>query len=171
EATAVDPQLALRTLLAAGEAAFQAGDQEVPREINRLMAALPASDDSEGALMVRLYLSVNPMTWGEQPNRLREDMARIEGIDDPNLLGSAGGMAFGLGQYALARRLLTRAVERARKLGAAGTLAWILRTLAADELLRGRYIWAEAHASEGRNLAIETGQPNLACFHKALLGE
>jgi ATP/maltotriose-dependent transcriptional regulator MalT len=62
-------------------------------------------------------------------------------------------------------------VARARALGAAGTLAWALRALALDELFRGRYVWAEACAAEGHRLALETGQPNLACQHAAVLAE
>jgi DNA-binding CsgD family transcriptional regulator len=38
-------------------------------------------------------------------------------------------------------------------------------------LYRGRYAWAEASAAEGRALALETGQPNLAWQYAALLAE
>jgi DNA-binding CsgD family transcriptional regulator len=43
--------------------------------------------------------------------------------------------------------------------------------MAQDEITWGRYAWAEACAAEGRSLAVETRQPNLACEHQALLAE
>jgi DNA-binding NarL/FixJ family response regulator len=129
------------------------------------------SDRLGHSLLVRLYMSVNPITWGEEPTPLREDLGRIEELDDPDLLGRAGGMAFGLGAYAVAHRLRVKSVARARVLGAAGTLAWALRSLALDEVSRNRYVWAEACAAEGDRLALETGQPNLACQHRAILAE
>jgi DNA-binding CsgD family transcriptional regulator len=171
QAVEVDADLSFQMLSSAGEAAFQAGDPDAPREINRLMSRLPANDRPGHSVLVRLYQSVNPITWGEGPAPLREDFARIEELDDPDLLSRAGGMAFGLGEYALARRLRTKAVARARVLGAAGTLVWALRSLALDEVSRNRYVWAEACAAEGHRLALETGQPNLACQHEAILAE
>jgi ATP/maltotriose-dependent transcriptional regulator MalT len=53
--------------------------------------------------------------------------------------------------------------------GAAGILPWALVFLAIDELTRGRCAVAEAYASEGQRLALETGQPNIACQHLACL--
>ena len=171
EAMPVAPHLALRALGAAGEAAFQADDQAAGREISRLTASLPRAAEAGDAVLARLQLAVAPITWGEQPASVREDLARIEGLDDPELLSRAGGIAFGLGDYAVARRLQTRAVAQARAQGAAGILAWALRALAGDEIARSRYAWAEAAAAEGRQLALETGQVNLACQHLVLLAE
>jgi DNA-binding CsgD family transcriptional regulator len=62
-------------------------------------------------------------------------------------------------------------VARARARGAAGTLTWALLPLAMDEVVRSRYPWAEAYAAEGRGLALEAGQPNLALQHEAILAE
>src|SRR5262249_32296163 len=59
----------------------------------------------------------------------------------------------------------------ARALGAAGSLAGALWALALDDMSRSRYAWAEAGAAEGRALALETGQPNLALQHAAILAE
>jgi DNA-binding NarL/FixJ family response regulator len=171
EAGAVDPRLALRALGAAGEAAFQADDGAASREIGRLVAAVPATDDAGLALLARLQLAVNPLTWGQEPAGLRRDFDRIEAVDDPEVLSRAGGMAFGLGEYAVGRRLQTRAIALARARGAAGTLAWALRALVGDEIAHSRFAWAEAWAAEGRRLALETAQANLACQHQALLAE
>jgi DNA-binding NarL/FixJ family response regulator len=171
EAGPVDPQLALRALAAAGEAAFQADDAAASREIGRLVATLPATHDAGLALLARLQLAVTPLTWGDEPAGSHLDFDRIESLDDPELLSRAGGMAFGLGEYAVGRRLQTRAIALARAQGAAGTLAWALRALVGDEIARSRFAWAEAGAAEGRRLALETGQPNLACQHQVLLAE
>jgi DNA-binding CsgD family transcriptional regulator len=171
EVVPVAPHLALRVLGAAGEAAFQADDQAAAREIGRLTASLPESSDPGEAVLARLQLAVNPLTWGEEPSRMHQDLARVEELDDPELLSRAGGMAFGLGEYAIARRLRTKAVAQARTLGAASTLAWALRSLAGDEMARSRFVWAEAAAAEGRRLALETGQTNLACQHQVFLLE
>jgi DNA-binding CsgD family transcriptional regulator len=169
EAVEVDAPLALRALIAAGEAVFQAGDLEMRRQITSILARLPL-DETPPSLLAHLYLSVHPATWGERPERLA-DFARVAELDDPELLGRAGGMALGMGAYTVARELLTRSVARARALGAATALAWALGSLAQDEIRRDRFTWAEAFATEGHRLALETGQPNLACQHEAILVE
>lgn len=172
EAMGVDGDLACHLLIAASEAAFQAGELgSTALAINRLLAALPGDLSPENALLVRLFLSVNPAGWGGRPASAEDDFARTEELDDPDLLARAGNWAFGRGEYALAHRLRARSVARARELGAAGTLAWALRALALDELFHARYLWASASAAEGHRLARETGQPNLACQHQAVLAE
>jgi DNA-binding CsgD family transcriptional regulator len=171
DAGSSDPSLAVRMLISASEAAFEAGDPEAPRTIGVLMAGLPPPAEPVDALQMRLYLAVSPRQTGGVQERIDEDLRWTEGLDDPDVLFRVGGMAFGLGQHRIAHLLRSRAVERARALGAAGTLAWALRALAADEASRGRYAWAEACADEGLQLAIETGQPNLACRLRVALAE
>jgi DNA-binding CsgD family transcriptional regulator len=172
DAMDVDADLACQLLISASEAAFQAGELgSTAVVINRLLAALPEDLSPENALLVRLFLSVNPAGWGGRPASPDDDFARTEELDDPDLLARAGNWAFGRGAYALAHRLRARSVGRARAVGAAGTLAWALRALALDELFHARYLWASASAAEGYRLARETGQPNLACQHQAILAE
>ena len=55
--------------------------------------------------------------------------------------------------------------------GRRGTLAWALRSLVLDEIDYGRFAWACAYAAEGLQQALEAGQPNLACHHRAFLAE
>jgi DNA-binding CsgD family transcriptional regulator len=169
EAVTADPHLAVAMLAAAGECAFQSGDQEASQEVTGLMGKLPA--DGDHVVLAGLYRSVSPVTAGEVPRHATADLGELERMDDPDLLARAGGMAYGMGEFELARRLRRKAVSRARALGAAGSLAWALRSLTMDELSRDRYAWAEAYASEGLQLAAETGQPNLACQHTALLAQ
>jgi len=136
EAVKADPHLAVAMLTEAGECAFQAGDEGAALEIAALLAALPDSPsrwgDPRDALIAGLYRSVAPVPRGEAPLPSALDLEALEELDDPDLLARAGGMLYGLGQHALARRLRVRAVARARALGAAGTLAWAQR--AAGEL-------------------------------------
>jgi DNA-binding CsgD family transcriptional regulator len=171
EAVKTDPHLAVAMLAEAGECAFQAGDEGAALEIAALLAALPDGGDPRDALIAGLYRSVGPVPRGEAPEPTGPDLGALAELDDPDLLARAGGMLHGLGRLALARRMRIKAVARARALGAAGTLAWALRSLALDELDYGRFAWAGAYAAEGLQLAIEAGQPNLACQHRAFLAE
>ncbi len=171
DAVRADPGLALRMLNVAAEAAFLVGDPDAHRKVRALMASLPEIRDPGEALLVRLSLAISPVATGRKPGCLDADLTALTELDDPQLLERAGGMAFGLGRFALSRRLRRAAVARARARGAAGVLAWALRGLAFDELVRGRYPWAAACAEEGRRLAAETGQPNLACWHQAILAD
>jgi len=165
EAVKTDPHLAVAMLAQAGECAFQAGDEDAALEIAALLAVLPDSGDPRDALIAGLYRSVGPEPRGEGPEPAdpdlvaRHELRALTELDDPDLLARAGGMPYGLGQHALARRLRVKAVARARALGAAGTLTWALRSLALDEIDYGRFAWAGVYASEGLGLALEAGQP------------
>lgn len=169
EAAETDPRLSLRMLVVAAEAAFHTSDADATREIDRLMARLPAIGDARDDVLVRLFLSVAPISRGERPASLPGDIVRAERLDDPHLLVRAGGVAFAWGDGALARRLRAKGEARARTLGAAGTLAWALWYRANDEMFHGRYARAEALADEGYHLARETAQPNLGWQHRATL--
>jgi DNA-binding CsgD family transcriptional regulator/tetratricopeptide (TPR) repeat protein len=171
EAASLDPPLAARMLAVAGEAAFQAGDFGVFWKIGPVLARLPEVSDPGQRLLIRLLRAINPKANGEDPAQLREDLATAEQLEEPDVLIRVAGLAFGLGEYTTARRLWSKAAAGARASGAAGTLAGALRTLALDEMSRSRYAWAEASAAEGRALALETGQPNLALQHAAILAE
>ncbi len=106
---------------------------------------------------------------GQQAALPAEDWSRADALDDPELQLWAGGIAWGLGDYALGRRLRTKAVTRYRTLGAAGALASALDVVVTDEIFRGHYALAEAYAEEGRRLGLEAGRPNAACLHLASL--
>jgi len=171
EAASVDPPLAARMLAVAGEAAFESGNVDAVWRIGPLLARLPEISHPGQKLLIRLLGAINPKADGVDPQRLREDLASAEQLEELDVIIRVAGLAFGLGEYATARRLWARAVAGARASGAAGTLAAALRALALDEMSRNRYAWAEASAAEGRALALETGQPNLALQHAAILAE
>lgn len=169
EAATADPHLAVCILVTAGEAAFLAGDAQAMAETARMLEVLPQLTDPRDALLARMLREA--CTPGGTAAGPGGALDRLADLDDPDLLSRAAGLAFGRGRYALARRLRIKAVDRARGLGAAATLAGVLRSMAMDEIVRSRYAFAEAHASEGRSLAAETRQPNLACQHQAMLAE
>jgi DNA-binding CsgD family transcriptional regulator len=170
-AARTDPHRAVRLLLQAGEAAFDSGRSEAFREITEVYASLPPDLEPPDALLVRLHLAASP-AGASSPERLRDDLAQVEGLDDPDLLRQAGGLVgWGLNDGETARRLQHKAAALARARGAAGVLAMVLVDLTKDEVARGRYASAEAYAHEGRELALESGQPVVACEHEANLAE
>ncbi|WP_346113776.1 helix-turn-helix transcriptional regulator, partial [Nonomuraea maheshkhaliensis] len=93
----------------------------------------------------------------------------FEAITDPATLTLAGGVARQLGEHELGRRLYREAGRLARAGGSLGALAWNLEYQAADELARGRFGLAEAHAEEGCQFAADASQPNTACRNRGLL--
>jgi DNA-binding CsgD family transcriptional regulator len=171
EAGVVDPGRAGRMLMTASEAAFHAQASESWAEISRLAANLATRGGSGAGMLARLLaMTYRPVTGGPaQP--ADQQVEELETMDDPEMMVMAGGMAVAHGDHARGRRLRAKALARARMLGAAGVVAWALQYVALDDIARGQYASAEAHADEGRRLALETNQPNIACLHLALLAE
>lgn len=165
EAAAADPRRAVRIVHATGEAAFLSADDAAQAEVGRLSMGLPKAENPSQALLTRLMALARQARMGVRTSAADPALAQALELDDPELLARAGGMARGIGLQDLSQRLRVRAVARARTLGAAGTLAWALEGTVMDEILFGRYASAEAHAEEGRRLALETGQLNCACAH------
>jgi DNA-binding CsgD family transcriptional regulator len=171
EAVSIDPDRAVRILVTARQAAYHAMEIPAIAEIGQLVLRLPRSGDSDTALLIRLLASIGRVMNGEQAALRAEDLSRADALEDPELQLWAGGIAWGLGDYALGRRLRARAVTRYRTLGAAGPLASALDVLVTDEILQGHYALAEAYAEEGRRLALEAGRRNTACLHLASLAQ
>jgi DNA-binding CsgD family transcriptional regulator len=165
EAAATDPGRAVRIVHATGEAAFLSADDGALAEVHCLSLDLATAEDGSQALLGRFIALAGRAGMGVQTSVADPALGDAQELDDPELLARAGGMALGIGLRDLSRRLRARAVARARTLGAAGILAWALEGVVTDDILLGRYVSAEAHAEEGRRLALETGQPNCACAH------
>ncbi|MEV0381449.1 AAA family ATPase [Nonomuraea sp. NPDC050643] len=98
-----------------------------------------------------------------------DDRAQVEALSDPVTMTLAGAIARRLGDHELSRRLYRDAGRLARTTGSLGALAWNLEYQAVDEIARGRYGLAEAHAEEGCQFAEDAGQPNTACRNRGLL--
>jgi DNA-binding CsgD family transcriptional regulator len=166
---AADPGLATRVLAVAGEASFQAG--ESASSVGELLSALPETNDPGQRLLASGYRAIEPTATHHDLASFHDALSAADQPTDPDVLARVAGLAFAVGDFATARRLWTGVASRARALGAAGSLASALRPVALDETNRGRYAWAESLAAEGRALALETGQPNLAWQHASLLAE
>ena len=184
EAARLDRARAMPLLVAAADAAFQAGDWAALAGLGRIAARLEHDLDGDlaalPALILRMLAAATARSSAAQPEEAGRpggdaaggvggEFADAERLEDPVLLGLAGELAWGIGDDDLAYRLHRKAVARARTLGAAGTLAWALENLAIEELNRGRFAVAEGHALQGRQLALEADHPNGACRHQALL--
>jgi DNA-binding CsgD family transcriptional regulator len=167
---AADPRQTLRIVTLAREAAYTAVRPKVLDALAHCLARLPEFAEDTDRLLARLLRTFMGSTLDhEQASQVADALAHAERFDDPELLLTAGGMAWAVGHYALSARLRNKAVARARMTGAAGTLALTLEYLVPDELSRGRFASAEAFADEGHRLAVETGRRNSASLHQAFL--
>ncbi len=164
-----DRDQAVRLLMLLGEASFHANAADAWNQITGLAERLPLRGDDAEDVLLRVFRAACRVRAGVDPGLAPGDLDAVEQLTDPAKLAWAGGMAWGVGNRDLARRLHRKAVLRARTLGAAGTLAWAFEYLVADELARGRFATAEAYAEEGHRFAVETGQPNTACRHQGSL--
>ncbi|GAB2846519.1 helix-turn-helix transcriptional regulator [Lentzea nigeriaca] len=167
---ASDPHRTLQIVTLAREAAYTAVRPEVLDALASRLAQLPQFTDETDRLLARLLRAfIGTRMDHEQAVEVADLLAEAERFEDPELLLTAGGMAWAVGQYALSARLRQKAVARARAAGAAGTLALTLEYVVPDEISRGRFASAEAFADEGFRLAVETGRRNSASLHQAFL--
>lgn len=164
-----DRHRGVQLLLLLGEACIHANTGEELSMIADVVEALALPGDDADCVLARLYRAACRVVTGAEPGLAPRDLAATEQLIDPTQLCRAGELVWVIGDQVRARRLRRRAVERARAIGATGTLAWALGYLAVDELECGRFDIAEAHAEAGHQLARETGQPNTAHLHRGTL--
>ena len=168
---AIAPRRALEVLVQAAEAASFSGDTARLVELGHLVESMQGpveGGDTVTRLVVGLLAGTGRIMAGETAagaELLRETAALAEGLDDPRWLAAGGRAALYVRDDATAHRLHGRAVERARALGAVGTLPSLLERLAATGIWAGQYATAAANAVEGLRLARETGQDEAAGHH------
>src|SRR5260221_2432335 len=112
EAAGVDPYRAVRILLTAREAAYHAMRTDAVAEIARLAGDLPDDGEPDDVLIIRLLGSVGQVIAGGRGMAGDDgdpDLSAAATIADPELQMWAGGIAWGLGDYALGRHLRARA--------------------------------------------------------------
>ena len=164
-AAAHDPSLALRMLMAASDAANYAGEPTRLVDLARRAAALPAPRDDRARFAV-LFLTGLSCVFEGDLDRGAELLDTADALADsfnepPYLLWAAStGLYTGRGD---SRQLVPRAVARARALGAVGTLPHVLEFAALGSAMAGHLIQAVTQASEGLQLARDTGQEAPAC--------
>ncbi|HEX6444674.1 MAG TPA: AAA family ATPase [Streptosporangiales bacterium] len=159
----------IRLGLLLGEAGFMADEPAAMSHVGSTARELPVAEGDADSALVVLMRAVADAASGAAPELPATALAGLDELDDPFLLVKASGMARALGRDDLMRPLQQRAVHLARTRGAAGSLAWVLLSVVADELRDGRFSLAEAYGEEGRRLAVESGQPNTAARHASLL--
>lgn len=185
-----DPDRAVQVLMLYGEAGYQANAAESYGRLVDSLERLPLAElTGPAGVLLRLLHGSCRARAGAPPDLLPDDLRRVQGLLDPGqgragspsesvpgertdladpyVLCWAGGLLWGLGDPAAGRRLRQAAMRRARSLGAAGALAWVLDYVIIDEIGDCRYDLAEAYAEEGRRFAEETGQPTTATRHLA----
>jgi DNA-binding CsgD family transcriptional regulator len=172
EVASIDPAKAIEMLVEAAQAASYAGDAAQIVEFGRRASALLEHDDPDERFTVDVIVGIGSLLAGDAASGvplLREALALAVGFQDPRRLVHAGACAGYLGEEATEHELYGRAVARARETGAVAMLPYVLGFLARAEAVDGRYAAAAAHASEGLDLAHETGQQNSVCHLHASL--
>jgi DNA-binding NarL/FixJ family response regulator len=165
----IDRHLFTPTIAMYGDLGYRTNRPRAWSELAGWLEDADLAGDTPEAATLRLLRGAGRARAGHDPGVLPADRAVVESLSDPVTMTLAGAITRELGDYALTRRLVRRAGQRARTDGALGTLAWNLEYQAADEIARGRFALAEAHAEEGCQFAAESGQPNTACRNRGLL--
>lgn len=156
-----DPGRALQLLVIAAQAAALADHAAAEVEIGRVAAAIPRGTDARLQFFADLLVGCGQYLSGEASSstRLLRDVVRqAQDFDDSMLMTWAGRAAFYLGDDDAAYELDSKAVARARAVGAIGDMLPPLQRLALSEILRGRWSTANASAAEALRFARETGQ-------------
>lgn len=183
----VDRRLFTPTVAMYGDLGLRANRPETWADLAGWLAEVPLDEPEDEVLRLLHRLSLTrtghplrPPSTGRAPasGEVAPDLGGagvhdgrdgFEAITDPATLTLAGGVARQLGEHELSRRLYREAGRLARAGGSLGGLAWNLEYQAADELARGRFGLAEAHAEEGCQFAADASQPNTACRNRGLL--
>jgi DNA-binding CsgD family transcriptional regulator len=169
---ATDPQLALRVLLEAMEAAAYAGDLAGMAELGHRAREIDLGGTAtpETLRMAACLEGIGRTMEGDDAGAaplLRDVLTAGRRAADPVAVLQGGLAATLLGADSAARALHARAVERARADGDPGRLAHTIEFLVDADLFHGRYEAAHRHALEGLALAQEAGHDTTACRHTA----
>jgi DNA-binding CsgD family transcriptional regulator len=168
----VAPMRALEMLADAAEAAEYAGDSARGRESAKLVADIEPGT-AAGERFLSYWLSGGAaLASGDTvagTTALRRAIAMADELHDPRLLVWAGVAAVHLGDMEQMLTLFRRAVDRARRTGAAADLPYPLEYLSMTEAVRGGYPSARSMAEEGLRLARETGQVGSVTRHLSAL--
>jgi DNA-binding CsgD family transcriptional regulator/tetratricopeptide (TPR) repeat protein len=166
-----DPPLAASMLAEMGLVAWVNGDVLRVAEAARRLAELPEPSDRT-AITASLIVGLAHFLKGDTESAtaaLQRAADSAEQLGDLEGLNQTGGAALFLGDDARALAMFTRAAARARADGAVNTLPTVLGPLGALQAWTGRYASAEATASEGLRLSLDTGQENPAAHHRSVL--
>lgn len=164
-----DLSQAVDLLMLFSEASFDGSTEDAEARIAAALEQVPLPGTSHAEVLARLIRAGCRAGAGADPGLASGDFDAVDHLTDPSHLAYAGGMMWALGRLDQSARLRRRAMDTARTIGAAGVLPSLLEDVVISELSLGRLSVAEAYATEGHELAVETGQPNTACRLRALL--
>ena len=153
--------LALTMLVEAGQAAGYGGDMETLQVAGRLADDIDPVGEPSAIFAKELAQGFSEMVAGNAENGatlLRRAMEWARTTSDPAELILAASAAFWLGDAGAASRLADRAVRNARVADLVGSLPHALEYYSLAKRLLGHYDIAAASASEGLDLARDTGQ-------------
>ena len=167
----LDHARAARLLVEAGRVAWSDADLPAALSVSQRMQQLALEPNSREWYAVRVMTGLGSLLQGDPTAAaplLRAVVADAD-RDDPEQLQYAGGAAMVTGDENTAVGLLTRAMARARALGAVSRLPETLAILASLQCWSGDLLTARSLATEGGALARETGQEHFAAHFDAVL--
>ncbi|MFI2612575.1 AAA family ATPase [Kitasatospora sp. NPDC018619] len=171
--TAIDPPYAARMLLQAFHAAWYAGEEPVAAVLDRLAALPLAADDPLAPVARHLPAAVLPALGRPAgplpPVREAAEAARRAGAESPVDLVQLCGATLVLGRDEETAELAHELAAEARAKGTVGVMPTLQFFLAEAELFHGRHRDAELTATEGLDLARDTGQHQWVSQLAALL--
>ncbi|MFE0257724.1 LuxR C-terminal-related transcriptional regulator [Streptomyces sp. NPDC059010] len=160
-----NPSLAVRALVAAGEAGLHTGNAALPEQAGRrALAVLDRSAREKqptSRFAVDVLLAVAESLQGRPAAavpRLRERLDTAAQVDDPLVLACASHGALFIADDARARALATRAVALARTAGDTPTMVRAMQHLSYPECWLSGPDTATLTATEALRLAREAGQ-------------
>jgi DNA-binding CsgD family transcriptional regulator len=165
----LDPHKALEMFFDAAYSANWAGDLSVMVEAGRRAADLVFDETAPEAPLVEVLAGIAEMAQTGVLMRLAGAAGRLQEVAEPRWLIWSAAAEEALGNEQRSDRLQKRAEAIARSMMAVGTLTTVLEPLAWRDMMHGRVGAASLHSEEGLELAIESGLPNPACFHRAIL--
>jgi DNA-binding CsgD family transcriptional regulator len=156
-----DPSWTLQYVRDACEFAVYASDFERAAELCRRAAELPAKDDRD-QFIVGAFGAAAAELAGDHARAVALSVAaieRAERLDDPRCLITASVTAGRVGIWGDGLRHADRAVTMSRERGLLTFLPFALQAQASQLLARSEFHLCYAAATEGRELALEIGQP------------
>ena len=163
-------QLATRALVAAGMAAYSAGDLKRFAIAARRAQAVVGDRADELAPAVRLglhYLTGMTAQFAgrteEAAGPLRSVVNAALNVDEPSAIVLAAACAIVGGDRALVHALATRGLNAARHAGATAIIPHAIEIITLAECWSGRYPLSQPQAFEGLHIARQTGQANSEC--------
>src|SRR5262245_18616813 len=156
-----DPSLTLHVVRDACEIAVYAADFERAAELCRRVAGLPATDDRDRFIAAHFGAAAAELD-GDHARAIALSVAAIElaeRLDDPRCLITASISAGRVGIWGDGLRHASRAVTIARERALLTFLPSALQAQSSQLLARSERDLCYAASAEGRELALEIGQP------------